>query len=159
MLALLLLGLAANAVEFPEEALRIPASAGFEGVDAEALQARNARRVEALRGKEAKVCDAQRPYPEHQRRPLVLLHVPKAGTPMITTVARYACLGNASRIPAFGDPQDPSVCASRRVTPGNAKYHRGTTGCRANGRDVTRAFYEHCRAPVAYYHGLSLCGN
>ena len=35
MLALLLLGLAAAAVEFPEEALRIPAAAGFEGVDAD----------------------------------------------------------------------------------------------------------------------------
>ena len=53
MIALLLIGLAA-ASEFPDEALRIPASAGFEGVDAEALQARNARRVEALRLKEAK---------------------------------------------------------------------------------------------------------
>ena len=35
MFALVLLGLAANAVEFPKEALRIPAAAGFEGVDAD----------------------------------------------------------------------------------------------------------------------------
>jgi hypothetical protein len=46
------------------------------------------------------------------------------------------------------------LCAARRITARNAKYFR-EAGCRATGRDVTKAFYDHCRTPVAYYYGLA----
>jgi len=145
---------AAASARFPEYALDLDTRLGFPDVDAVALRRKNRRRVDALKKFEPKVCDATVPYPPHQRRPLHYVHVPKAGTPFLTTVARYACLNATARVPAYGDPlPSGGACGGPRKRRKRRAGDKYDSPCVARGREVVAAFYDRCKGVKAWYYG------
>ena len=87
----------------------------------------------------------------HQRRPLHYVHVPKAGTPFLTTVARYACLNATARVPAYGDPlPSGGACGGPRKRRKRRAGDKYDSPCVARGREVVAAFYDRCKGVKAW---------